>query len=169
MRIDLVELPGRALQPLFHLFAAGFDDHQGVRVEIKIGGVAESELAFFHFDIAGRIVLTATHFKRRGGRQHRQLRQIRIALNIVLNVGLLRHVNHLDGWVVLHQRQVAVHVVGGFPDRLADELTRSVVVGLQRIDQLTIFCRQRFLRRRIVNRSRLRLCRGHLPFAAVIV
>ncbi len=169
VRVNLVELPGGALQPLFHLFAAGFHHHQGVRVEIEVGGITEGELAFFYFDVACRIVLTSTDFERRGSRKHRQFCQIRVALNKVLNVGFLRHVHHLHGRVVLHQRQVAVHIVGRLADRLADKLAGGIVVGLQCINQLVVFCRQRFLRCRIVNRACLRLRGSHLPFAAVVV
>ncbi len=55
--IDLVKLSGRAFQPLLNLFPADLHHHQGVGVEIEVGGIAEGELAFLHFDKARRIVL----------------------------------------------------------------------------------------------------------------
>ncbi|MNV90613.1 hypothetical protein D3C71_1850190 [compost metagenome] len=63
--VDLIELPGGALQPLLHLFATGFYYHQGVGVEVEIRSVTEGELAFFHFDEAGRIVFAAADLERR--------------------------------------------------------------------------------------------------------
>ena len=140
--IDLVKLSGRAFQPLLNLFPADLHHHQGVGVEIEVGGIAEGELAFLHFDKARRIVFTPADFKRRGGGEHRQLRQIRVALNIVFDVGFLRHVDHLHRRVVLHQRQIAVHVVGGLADRLADEFASGVMIGFQHRHQLAIFGRQ---------------------------
>jgi hypothetical protein len=43
------------------------------------------------------------------------------------------------------QGQEAVHVVGGFTDRLADELTGGIVVVFQDFHQFAVFCGQRFL------------------------
>ena len=126
-------------------------------------------MAFFDFDKACRVIFTATGFKRCGGGKYRQFCQVRIALNIVLNVGFLRHVNHLNRRVVLYQRQETVHIVGGLTDRLADKFTRRVVIGLQGINQFAVFRRQRFFRCCIVNRPRLRLSGGDLPFAAIVV
>ena len=127
--VNLIELPGGALQPLFHLFTAHFHHHQGVGIQVEIGGIAEGELTFFHFHKAGRIVFPSADFKRRGGGEYRQLRQIRVALNIVLHIGFLGHVDYLYGRVVLHQRQVAVHIIRGFTDRFADKLAGGVMVG----------------------------------------
>ncbi len=167
--IDLVKLSGRAFQPLLNLFPADLHHHQGVGVEIEVGGVTEGELTFLHFDKARRIVFTPADFKRCGGGEHRQLRQVRIALNIVFDVGLLRHVDHLHRRVVLHQRQIAVHIVGGLTDRLTDEFASGVVVGFQHRHHLTIFRRQRFLRHRVINRPRFGFTLRHLPFTAVVI
>ena len=70
-RVNLVKLPGGALQPLLDLLPADLHHHQGVRVEIEVGGVAEGELAFFHFHEARRIVFTPADFKRRGSGEYR--------------------------------------------------------------------------------------------------
>ncbi|MNF05178.1 hypothetical protein D3C81_1876380 [compost metagenome] len=51
-------------------------------------------------------------------------------MNIVLNVGSLRIVDDLHGRIVLDQGQIAVHIAVGLADRLADELTRSVMIFL---------------------------------------
>ncbi len=152
--VNLVKLSGRTLQPLFYLFPGGFNHHQRIRVEIEIGGITEGELALFDLHIACRVILTPAHFEWRCGGEYRQFRQIRIALHKVFGIGFLRHVDDLDGRIVLHQRQEAVHVVGGFADRLADEFARGVVIVLQHVDQFFIFRRQRFFRRSVVNRAR---------------
>lgn len=55
--INLIELSGGALQPLFNLFTADFHHHQGVGIQVEVGGVAEGELPFFHFNKAGRVIL----------------------------------------------------------------------------------------------------------------
>ena len=167
--INLVKLSGGTLQPLFHLFARRFHHDQRVGIKIQIRRVAEGELTFFHFDVAGRIVLTSADFERCGSRKNRQFCQIRIALNEVLNVSFLRHVDDLHGRIVLHQRQVAVHVVGRFSDRLTDKLTRSVMVVLEHVHQIFIFCGQRFFSCRIVNRASLGFRLRHLPFSGVVV
>ncbi|SAH82510.1 Uncharacterised protein [Enterobacter hormaechei] len=169
VRIDLVELPGRALQPLLHLFPGGFHHHEGVGIEVEIGGITEGQLAFLHLNVAGRIVLPPAHFEWRRGRQYRQICQIRIALNIVLRIGFLRHVDYLHGRVILYQREEAVHVISGFTDRLADKFTRRVVVMLQDVDQLFIFLCQRFFGRCVVDRTRFRFRLRDFPASAVVI
>ncbi|MNU76750.1 hypothetical protein D3C71_663090 [compost metagenome] len=169
VNVDLVKLTGRTLQPLFHLFARRFHHHQRVRVEIKIRRVAEGELAFFHFDIACRVVLAPTHFERGRSRQDRQFCEVWIALNKALDVGFLRHVDDLHRRIVLHQRQEAVHIVGGFPDRLADKFAGRVVIVFQYVQNVFIFCCQRFFGCRVVNRTRFGFRLRDLPFPAVVV
>jgi 16S rRNA A1518/A1519 N6-dimethyltransferase RsmA/KsgA/DIM1 with predicted DNA glycosylase/AP lyase activity len=77
-------------------------------------------------------------------------------LRVLSRIGFLRHVHHLHGGVVLHQRQEAVHIVGGFPHRLADELAGGVVIVFQHLHQRFIFAYQRFFRGSIVDRARFR-------------
>ena len=66
VRINLVKLSGGALQPLFHLFTAGFHHNQRIGIEIKIGGITEGQLTFFHLHIACRVIFATTNFKRCG-------------------------------------------------------------------------------------------------------
>ena len=73
MRIDLVELSGRALQPLLHLFPGGFHHHECVGIEVEIGGITEGQLAFFHLndpDLANLPVLSAAAPFKVGGRKN---------------------------------------------------------------------------------------------------
>lgn len=58
---------------------------------------------------------------------------------------LLRVVHHLHGRIVLHQRQIAIHIVGGFTDWLADELACGIVIGFECFYQLAVFRREGFL------------------------
>ena len=69
--VNLIELPGGALQPLFNLFTADFHHHQGVGIQVEVGGVAEGELPFFHFNKAGGVIFASADFKRRGGGEYR--------------------------------------------------------------------------------------------------
>ena len=57
----------------------------------------------------------------------------------MFHIGFLRVVHHLYGRVILYQRQIAVHIVGGFTDRFADKLTRGVVIGFQDLNDFLIF------------------------------
>lgn len=132
-RVNLVKLPGRALQPLLHLFASGFYHHKGVGIEIEIGGIAEGEWPFSP-QRNWPVVVTPADFKRRGGREHRQLREVRVALNKALRYKLFAPCSPPTAWVVLHQCQEAAHR-RGFPHRLANELAGRVAIVLQYLHQ----------------------------------
>ncbi|CCJ99605.1 NADH pyrophosphatase [Cronobacter malonaticus 507] len=87
----------------------------------------------------------------------------------MFHVSFLGVIHHLHGRIVLHQRQVAVHRIGGFPDRLADKFARGVVIRFQHLHQRRIFSGERFLRLGVVDRARFGFAVRHLPFAAVVI
>ena len=67
VNVDLIELPGGTFQPFFHLFAGSFHHYQCIGIEVEIRSVTEGELAFLHFNEAGRIVFASANFERRSG------------------------------------------------------------------------------------------------------
>ena len=166
--IDLVKLARRTFQPLFDLRARDFHHYQRIGIKIKVGGVTEGQRAFLHFGVARWVVFTSARFKRCSSGEHRQSAQIRIALNKVLHVGALCIIDDLHCWVVLHQRQIAVHHIGGFADGLRHKLPRRAVIVSEHFHQRRIFRRQRFLRGDIINWPRLRFAAAYLPVSILI-
>ncbi|CSE32293.1 Uncharacterised protein [Shigella sonnei] len=86
----------------------------------------------------------------------------------MFDIRFLRVVHDLHGRIVLHQRQIAIHIVGRFTDWLADELACGIVIGFECFYQLAVFRREGFFIGDVVNRPSFRFRLRHLPFTAVI-
>ncbi len=87
----------------------------------------------------------------------------------MFHVGALGIIDDLYRRIVLYQRQVAVHHIGGLADGLRHKLPRGAVIVSQYLHQRRILCRQRFLRCGVIDWPRLCFAAAHLPASALIV